>query len=98
MIIHFQITPETTEILIEITSSSSMTDCRGTMEELLKEMLSAGYGNVAEKADAEESSSFKQLNLQQVKITDADGNLRTVFPSKTDLNYDESTNILIERD
>lgn len=75
-----------------------MTDCRQTMEQLLKEMLSAGFGKDVQPSADEESSNAKQLNLQQVKITDSDGNLRTVFPSKTDLNYGESENIQIERE
>lgn len=84
--------------MIEVTSTTSMTDCRQAMEDLLREMLSASFGKPSGKVDTEESISSEQLILQQVKITDADGNLRTVYPSKTDLNYDESTNILIERE
>lgn len=90
--ISLQISPETTEVFIEVTSSTSMTDCRQTIEDLLKEMLLAGFGNSAEPAD------HHQLLVQQVKSTDAEGNLRAVYPSKTDLNFDESANIFVERE
>lgn len=75
-----------------------MADCRLTIEELLKEMLLAGLGP---KLDAEPESDqppVKNLIVQQVKSTDIEGNLRTVYPSKTDLQFDESTNIEIERE
>lgn len=61
-------------------------------------MLLAGFG-VLENADAsEENLILNILNVQQIKITDLDGNLRTVYPSKTDLHFDESSNISIDRE
>lgn len=86
-----QISPETTKLLIEVTSSTSMTDCRQTIEQLLKQMLLAGLGR-----DADNSGRYI-LDVTQIKITDADGNLRTVYPSKSDLVVDKSERIAIER-
>lgn len=75
-----------------------MVDCRQTCEELLKEMLLAGFGKQAQLSEDDEDDIVNQLTVQQVKITDPEGNLKTVYPSKTDLYFDESANILIERD
>lgn len=68
-----------------------MTDCRSTIEQLLKCMLLAGFGRKADNTD-----QFI-LDVTQLRITDADGNLRSVYPSKTDLVYEKSENISIER-
>lgn len=68
-----------------------MVDCRTTIEQLLKSMLLAGLGR---KAD---NSEQYLLDVTQIRITDADGNLRTVYPSKTDLVCEKSENISIER-
>lgn len=75
-----------------------MTDCRHTIEELLKEMLLAGLGTTADAEAESDQPPLKQLTVQQVKSTDIEGNLRTVYPSKTDLQFDESTNIQIDRE
>lgn len=75
-----------------------MIDCRTTIEELLKEMLLAGFDKSSGDSVGDGTSKPKQIIVQQIKTTDDDGNLRTVYPSKTDLNYDESTNILVERE
>lgn len=80
-------------------NSFSLTgDCRLTIELLLKEMLLAGFGVMENVESSEESSILNVLNVQQIKITDLDGNLRTVYPSKTDLHFDESSNISVDRE
>lgn len=93
-----KISPDTTNVFIEVTSNTSLGDCRATIELLLKEMLLAGFG-VMENVDAnEEATILNVLNVQQIKITDLDGNLRTVYPSKTDLHFEESSNISVDRE
>lgn len=86
-----QISSDTTKLLIEVTSSTSIADCRQTMEQLLKSMLLAGFGR-----DTDNSGQYI-LDVTQIKFTDADGNLRTVYPSKTDLVIEKSERIVIER-
>lgn len=84
-----------------MTSSSSLADCRIAIEELLKEMLFAciGGSSDADKADdGAERVARNQLIVQQIKITDLDGNLKNVYPSKTDLNFDEAASIFVERE
>lgn len=94
--VRLQISPETQSVLIEVTSSTSAGDCRATMQELLHEMVLAGFG--VYNVDDVDSNVEQQLIVQQIKITDLDGNLRTVYPSKTDLQYDESLNVVIDRE
>lgn len=62
-------------------------------------MLLAGFGVMENVGSSdEENLVLNVLNVQQIKITDLDGNLRTVYPSKTDLHFDESCNISVERE
>lgn len=90
-----QISPESTKIFIEITSNSTMIDCVTTMEALLKAMLNAGFGaSQNEPCD----STVSILDLRQVKVTDAEGNLRRVYPAKSDLVFDENESIAVERE
>lgn len=69
------------------------------MELLLKEMLLAGFGVMENVASSEEETTvLNALNVQQIKITDLDGNLKTVYPNKTDLHFDETSNISVDRE
>lgn len=85
-----------------MTSSTSLADCRITIEELLREMLLAGLGDTSDGGSdgvADDGLVLRhKLIVQQIKTTDLDGNLKTVFPSKTDLNFDENASIFVERE
>lgn len=62
------------------------------MESLLSEILKLGIsGNPANNGE------FKQLTLKQVKIYGVDGNVKTLYPSKVDLNYAANEGIAVER-
>lgn len=63
------------------------------MEALLKAMLMAGFG-----ASQLEQCDTKQLDIRQVKITDAEGNLRRVYPAKGDLVFESNESIAVERE
>lgn len=69
-----------------------MANCRLTIEELLQEMLLAGLGSKLNQ------SPVKHLTVQQVECTDIEGNLLTIYPSNTDLQFDECKNIQTERE
>jgi hypothetical protein len=97
----------TKDILIEITSSDSMDICKQVMEQLLIEMLNAGIvsreDGLTEKVEnlnlnsnsaSDSNESLKPKNtliMQQVKTVDTKGNLKTVYPSRVDLNFAESS-------
>lgn len=72
----------TKAMVIEATSSVSLHLCKAAVESLLKEMLGIFGGD---------------LEVTQVKCVDKDGNLRVVFPSKSDLNLEKS-DIRVVRD
>jgi hypothetical protein len=93
---HFflKLSATTESILIEITSGNSMDICRRVMDSLLRQMLQLQLG----KKDNE--SNFRQiLILQQTRVVDEKGQLKTTFPSRTDLDWIEISqgNIFIER-
>lgn len=125
-----KISTSTKNILVEITSSSSMEICKKVMEELLVEMINSGIvstQNIVEKVEAlsinsddskavgdEQSERAKlealensaagsggklrhKLYMQQVKVVDTKGALKTVYPSRVDLNFAGSNKIRVVR-
>lgn len=80
--------------MIEVTSSTSMADCRMAMEQLLMSMLIDGFG----VENSSEENIANVLHLKQIKIVDEEGNLRRVYPSKTDLEFGDNEHILIDRE
>lgn len=65
---------DTKNILIEITSSSSLPGCKQAFDGLVTELVNKRIGMPS-----------LSLSLEQVKVVDPDGNLRSVYPSKVDL-------------
>ncbi|CAN9515725.1 unnamed protein product [Ophioblennius macclurei] len=91
----------TKELFLEVTSSTSLQTCKDIMDALIVKMAelnkftaehqeeagSDEEGDVpAEPAAQSETSS--QLIIQQVRTVDQEGNLKVVYPSKTDLSSD----------
>ncbi|KAJ2942776.1 hypothetical protein O0L34_g14964 [Tuta absoluta] len=81
---------ESKNMLVEVTSHASLGACKTIMSKLLQECLMLGIG------DDQPDDSFHTLTVQQVKIVDLEGNLKSVFPSRTDCVY-EGTNIKVLR-
>ncbi|XP_066546666.1 leucine-rich repeat-containing protein 47 [Amia ocellicauda] len=98
----------TSELFVEVTSSTSLQICKDAMDALIvkmaelnkftfdhkEETLSDGETEPtncerASEPTANENAS-PELIVQQVRIEDADGNLKVVYPSKTDLDVDMS--------
>lgn len=82
LFIPVQVTADTTDIFVEVTSCTSMVDCLATLEELLKEMLLAGFGETFNGTDANE------LRLEAVRIVDSHGHLKDIYPLYTDTELD----------
>lgn len=78
---------ESTEMLVEATSSTSQDACRRAIEQLLVEVLSLGL-----------TDTPNTLTVHRVRITDQQGNLRAVFPSRTDLKYEQGQGIKVIRE
>ncbi|PZC83437.1 hypothetical protein B5X24_HaOG207420 [Helicoverpa armigera] len=77
-------------MLVEVTSHTSLGACKTVMNKLLQECLLLGLG------PEEPGSVFHTLTVQQVKVVDLEGNLKNVYPSRTDCVY-EGTNIKVVR-
>jgi len=89
-----KISPETRNVFIEVTSSQDMNVCKRVMEALLKGMLDLEL-NASENSGGKEIG--KSLQLEQVRIFSLSDEIRVVYPSKVDLNFDE-TNVIVERE
>lgn len=77
-----QVSSETNDILVEVTSSKSLLICKQVTEELIKELLHLGIGS---SLDDEENSPKNCLVVEQVRVVSLDGHLKTVYPSRIDL-------------
>lgn len=116
-----QVTSDTRNILVEVTSSQGLDLCKKVMEELLSSLLLMGIGQAdplppiqkaatgndaaadlageaAGESDGEvddaledleiqdqSSSTAQTLVVQQVRVHDALGSLKVIFPSRIDL-------------
>uniref|UniRef100_T1J910 B3/B4 tRNA-binding domain-containing protein n=1 Tax=Strigamia maritima TaxID=126957 RepID=T1J910_STRMM len=81
-----KITTETTDILVEVTSSSSLAICKKVLDVLLHSTLQLGVGqNGCQNGDTVDEEVPNLLKVEQVKIVDKIGQLRAVYPSRTDL-------------
>ena len=100
-IFYYQISNTTTAILIEVTSTTNLDTCKKVLDELLYKMLDMGVGAVTatvtdgaaggDNSDSDDGVVFEKkptekLVVEQVKITDIEGNLKVIYPSRTDLN------------
>jgi hypothetical protein len=68
--------------------------CRRVMDSFLRQMIKMQLGK-----KANDSNIRQILTLQQTKVVDEKGQLKTTFPSRTDLDWIEISDgsILIER-
>ncbi|XP_068623611.1 leucine-rich repeat-containing protein 47-like [Battus philenor] len=82
---------DTKTMFVEVTSHASLAACKTVMDKLLQECLLLGIGD-----EPTGSNDFHTLTVQQVKIVDTEGNLKSVYPSRTDCVFDGS-NIKVYR-
>lgn len=78
-------------MLVEVTSHASLGACKTVMNKLLQECLLLGIG--AEEPGTE----YHTLTVQQVKVVDLEGNLKNVYPSRTDCVFEGASNIKVLR-
>uniref|UniRef100_UPI003AABC4F4 leucine-rich repeat-containing protein 47 n=1 Tax=Centroberyx gerrardi TaxID=166262 RepID=UPI003AABC4F4 len=93
----------TKELFLEVTSSTSLQTCKDVMDALIAKMAelnkftaehkeeagSDGEGEAPPEPAADGNTS-SELIVQQIRTVDQDGNLKVVYPSKTDLSNDVS--------
>ncbi|XP_078697796.1 leucine-rich repeat-containing protein 47-like [Branchiostoma floridae x Branchiostoma belcheri] len=93
----------TKSVLVEVSSSTDLAVCKTVMEELLKQTVEMGLcGSLTDtstQADTQtdtqagaqgDGPSGKVLVVEQVRVTGGDGQLRVLYPSRTDLQMDSS--------
>ncbi|XP_026102141.1 leucine-rich repeat-containing protein 47-like [Carassius auratus] len=93
----------TQELFLEVTSSSSLQICKDVMDALIIKMAELNKLAFDAKEDVgsdeemdvisdrpAEDLTSSELTVLQVKVVDIDGNLKVVYPSKTDLMSDVS--------
>ncbi|XP_019944604.2 leucine-rich repeat-containing protein 47 [Paralichthys olivaceus] len=99
----------TKELFLEVTSSTSLQTCKDIMDALIVKMaelnkFTADHREEAgsdvegegptEPAEASDKAS-SELIVQQVRTVDQDGNLKVVYPSKTDLSFNDISNLTV---
>ncbi|KAM3957898.1 leucine-rich repeat-containing protein 47 [Aphomia sociella] len=83
---------QSNSMLVEVTSHASLGSCKIVMNKLLQECLLLGIGD-----EDQGDTGFHTLTVQQVKIVDPEGNLKSVYPSRTDCIYEDSPNVKVLR-
>ncbi|XP_028174683.1 leucine-rich repeat-containing protein 47-like isoform X1 [Ostrinia furnacalis] len=81
---------ESKAMLVEVTAHGSLGACRSVLNKFLQEALLLGIGDSQE-------SGYHTLTVQQVKIVDLEGNLKSVYPSRTDCGFEDSTDVKVYR-
>ncbi|KAL3244255.1 hypothetical protein MRX96_018879 [Rhipicephalus microplus] len=83
-----RISEETRNVFAEVTGNN-LPFCKKVMDALLAESLQLGLGNEEALSEAgstgDGGATTHRLQVEKVKVVDKDGNLRVVYPSKTDL-------------
>ncbi|XP_043103914.1 leucine-rich repeat-containing protein 47-like [Puntigrus tetrazona] len=98
-----KIKKSTQELFLEVTSSTNLQICKDVMDALIIKMAELNKLTFETKEDAvsdeeadvnsdrpTENPDSPELTVLQVKVVDVDGNLKVVYPSKTDLMSDVS--------
>jgi hypothetical protein len=77
---------------VEVTSASSQNVCRHVLDALLRETLLLGISASEPQSEGTTLQSAQHtLTVQQVRVVDKEGNLKAVYPSRTDLNFEDNT-------
>lgn len=79
----------TKKMLIEVTSNTSAKDCDAVMTALIRKALELSFSS--------QRDEIKKVEIEQVRIQDKDGNLKTIYPSKVDLKSLEEAAVEIVR-
>ncbi|XP_057331602.1 leucine-rich repeat-containing protein 47-like [Microplitis mediator] len=81
----------TKNMFIEVTGVTSQQICRNVMDEFLKELITQG---LCSSTDSNQTSNAHNLEVEQVKVVDMEGNLKHIYPSRVDLNFDDKIKII----
>ncbi|KAJ8676424.1 hypothetical protein QAD02_012211 [Eretmocerus hayati] len=76
---------DTKTMFVEVTSALNQQICKKVLDDFLKELVIQGLGC---ESDTDEKV-FHELYVEQMKIVDLEGNMKSVYPSRTDVQYDD---------
>ncbi|KAG0410960.1 hypothetical protein HPB47_011901 [Ixodes persulcatus] len=82
-----RISEDTKDVFCEVTGSN-LPFCKKVMDALLTESLRLGLGDEEVHQDEGSGEVIHRMAVEKVKVVDREGNLRVVYPSKTDLLCD----------
>ncbi|XP_058463111.1 leucine-rich repeat-containing protein 47-like [Malaya genurostris] len=102
-----KVSPETKDMLLEVTSSVSAECCHKVMLELLKRMLlldvqvTRSHNEGKKKAKGKKNTVVTydrsaEIMVEQVRLTGTDGKFHILFPVKGDLRYPDEEKIDVE--
>lgn len=87
-----QITGKKIDVLLEVTSPVSLETCKTVMDSLIKMMLEVGLfseaNTLVDDVECTTSLSNQELVIKQVRVLGSDGQLRVVYPSRVDLQFE----------
>ncbi|XP_049840577.1 leucine-rich repeat-containing protein 47-like [Schistocerca gregaria] len=90
----------TKSMLVEVTSTINQSTCRSVADALLRETLQLGVSCTADQATDPEKVNgrmYQSLTVEQVKIVDIEGSLKSVYPARNDLMFEGSQQIVVVR-
>ncbi|EFN84175.1 Leucine-rich repeat-containing protein 47 [Harpegnathos saltator] len=82
----------TDTMLVEVTSTISYIICRNVLDEFLKELVILGFTDTCKQ---KETKKYNNLIVEQIKVVDTEGNMKLVYPSRADLNFDDHSIIIM---
>lgn len=89
---YLQITGKKIDVLLEVTSPVNLETCKTVMDSLIKMMLEVGLFSEAktlvDDVECATSLSNQELVIEQVRVLGSDGQLRVVYPSRVDLQFE----------
>lgn len=89
---NFQIRAEKLDVLLEVTSPIDLATCKSVMEKLISKLLEAGLHSIPTGDCAGEEGQV--LLIEQVRVVNSDGQLKVVYPSRIDLQFDELIKVI----
>lgn len=89
---YLQITGKKIDVLLEVTSPVSLETCKTVMDSLIKMMLEVSLfseaNTLVDDVESATSLSNQELVIEQVRVLGSDGQLRVVYPSRVDLQFE----------
>lgn len=80
-----KLTSQTSDVLVEVTASTSLNKCKEVMNAFLEELIEKEFFSNVDSNHVVACDDEKTLVVQQVRCEDSNERLKVVYPSKTDL-------------